>query len=94
MDFSSLEDVHDRWNASEYIKATKKSIAAWQTDKPGVFSYMLGLAAAPLSWAVHLLIPNSAIQGALTGIDWCTKQSLSGQSATDPVSAPRKTTGS
>lgn len=84
MDFSSSENVHDRWNDPEYIKATKKSIAAWRTDEPSVLSYVLGLAAAPLSWAVHKLIPSSAIQGVLTGIDWCTKQSLSGQSATDP----------
>lgn len=84
MDFSSSEGVHDRWSDPEYVEATKKSIAAWRTDEPGILSYVLGLAAAPISWAVRLLIPSSAIQGALTGIDWCTKQSLSGQSATDP----------
>lgn len=84
MDFSSTEDVHDRWNDPAYIRATTRSIAAWRAEKPGVMSYMLGLAAAPLSWAVRLLIPKSAIQGVLTGIDWCTRQSLSKQSATDP----------
>lgn len=49
MDFSSSEDVHDRWNDPEYIKATKKSIAAWRAEEPGVLSYVLGLAAAPIS---------------------------------------------
>ncbi len=86
MDFTGSEDIHDRWTDPKYVNSTKSSIAAWRAQEPGVVSYILGLAAAPLSWIVHLLVPDSAIQGTLNGLDWCMKHSLSGQSAKDPES--------
>lgn len=84
MDFSAFEDVGGGWRDIDYIRKVEESISEWRAQEPSVLSYVLGLAAAPLSWMVRLLIPESAIQGALNGVDWCAKHTLSGQSAEDP----------
>ena len=84
MDFSAFEDVGDRWNDPDYIAEIKKSIAAWKSAKPSVVAYILGVAAMPLSWVINRLIPKSAIRGALSGLDWCAKHTITAQSARDP----------
>lgn len=68
----------------EYIRKTKETIRKLRTEKPSVMSTVLGYAALPVTWAIGVLVPQPAIEGALAGLDWCAKNTVTVQSAGDP----------
>ncbi len=67
----------------DYVKSVKRAIAAWRAEVPRVVSYYLGEALAPVGWLVNQLIPQAAIEGALTSFDWAAKNTLTAPFASD-----------
>ena len=67
----------------DYIESIKRAVAAWRAEVPGVVSYVLGKALAPVGWLVEQLIPEAAIEGALGSFDWATKNTLTARFAPD-----------
>lgn len=62
---------------AKYIADIKRLIAAWRADAPGVVTHLLGYAATPVSWLLQTLVPQRAIESAISGLDWLAKHSLS-----------------
>jgi hypothetical protein len=52
-------------NDASYVEMVKGAIAAWRAETPGVTAQALGVALTPVNWLVHLIIPQSAIEGVL-----------------------------
>jgi hypothetical protein len=73
------EDPED----SAYIEGVKQAITSWREQEPNLISNVMGVAAAPVAFVLHKLIPHKAIEGALIGLDWIAKQRLNSGSESD-----------
>jgi hypothetical protein len=69
---------------SEYISKIIRNIKGWKNESPGVVSYLIGTATAPVTWLMRLMIPEAAIQGALAGVDWIGKNTTTAPGAANP----------
>ncbi len=54
-----------------------QAIQAWKDTPPSIVGQALGYAFAPLAWVITKVAPPSAIEGALRGVDWLARQTLS-----------------
>ena len=59
-----------------YQDEVRGRIVAWRAEKPGARAYLMGLAGAPVTWMTQSMIPASAVQAALTGLDWVARRTL------------------
>lgn len=77
-------DAGKGWFDSDYVANVKRAISEWRAEQPSIVSYILGTAAAPIAWLLRYLVPQAAIEGILSGLDWCAKNILTNQSASNP----------
>jgi len=59
-----------------YEQEQLKAIEAWKNTSPSIVGQALGYAFEPLAWVIHIVVPPSAIEGALKGADWLARQTL------------------
>jgi len=50
---------------TDYEETEYQAIQQWKAEEPGVISYAVGIAVAPIAWLVRKVVPDSAIMGAL-----------------------------
>lgn len=58
---------------NEYEASQVKAIEAWENEEPSVVSQAVGTVLKPVSWLMEKIIPNKAIEGALTLSDSASK---------------------
>lgn len=59
--------------SQELIESTVRAIQAWKADEPGVVSQALGTILSPVTWLVRKIVPQAAIEGVISGMDWAAK---------------------
>ncbi len=60
--------------SGELVESTIKAIGVWKAEEPGVLSQTMGVVLGPLIWVVRKIVPQSAIEGAIGGMDWAAKK--------------------
>jgi hypothetical protein len=60
-----------------------RDITNWKAQSPSIISELMGTATYPITWLVRQLIPNAAIQGALSGFDWVGKNTTTAPGTSD-----------
>ena len=55
---------------SVYEKKQVEQIKEWKDEEPGVVSQAIGFVTRPVTWLIQIIIPNSAIKGALDASNW------------------------
>lgn len=66
-----------------YYEKIIQEILKWMDSPPNVLSVTLGKAAYPLTWLVQQMIPDRAIEGALSAFDWAGKKSVTAPGTTN-----------
>lgn len=54
----------------QYENAQLKEITAWKVAEPGIVSVVGGKLLAPLAWLAQRVVPQAAVEGALSGSNW------------------------
>lgn len=65
------------------IQNVIRNICNWKHEPPSIFSHLIGAVTYPINWLVRIMIPASAIEGALTGFDWLGKNSTTEPGTSD-----------
>lgn len=80
MDFSADKEASQ---GADYISKIIRDISEWKDQPPSVISELIGTVTYPITWLVRKMIPSAAIQGALSGFDWVSKNTTTAPGTAD-----------
>lgn len=69
--------------SKELVEATILAIKTWKQEEPGVVSQALGTVLSPVTWIIRKIVPQAAIEGVISGMDWAAKQTTSSRGQGD-----------
>ena len=79
-----MDDAGDESASGDsYFHDVMRAINEWRAKPPSVVSVALGYAALPVTWLAQTVVPTSAIEGLLTGLDWVAKNSTTSRKQPD-----------
>ncbi len=80
--------MSDEDRPEDYEKAIRRAIDAWKTASPSVVGYAVSVVLGPVGWLFSKVVPLSAIEAALSGLDWAAKNTLSAPASADAENLP------